>query len=582
MTRDNSLYVGPASAPDRYRLRRSIGRGGEAVLYLAELELSGAAEPVVVKVLDTRRTMTEERFARASADWGDQAELLRFLHRPGIVGVREHFEGAPPHPRGQAEEAPARSLCLVMNHVEGLDLRDWRAERTLETPAERREALRTLVQLAEVLDWLHSGQATPSGRVVVHGDLSPGNVMVDGDGQATLVDFGLSKIAPDRLTAEVWFTPGFAAPEVYEGRRSPAADRYAFGALAYFLLSGEDPPAGCEQLRDRLARLPWIAELPPAQIAALQAVADPDPEQRPDSLVTWVDQLRRGVLTTTSASARPSAAAPAPQPATAPRPPSAPPAPPHPPTRLAAAPAAPPTPPPGRTGDHGGQPAARSSRRRALLGAAIAVPVLVAAGFWAASAFGDGPDDKADARPPAVTPTPTPTPTLDPTPTASPSGTPGATGTPSASESEPTPEASTPTEDAPERLVMTVMEPVTGGTNFQEEGAVINTERFTEAVTYRTNCYEGKVTYHLGREWSSLSFTAGIEDTSDDTRMRLTVRGDGKVLTTSTLTLGTSKKVKLDVSGVLRLQVVLTPVRSTCNLASDTVVALGDPTLTNP
>ncbi|MYR40137.1 hypothetical protein GTX14_35185 [Streptomyces sp. SID4944] len=129
---------------------------------------------------------------------------------------------------------------------------------------------------------------------------------------------------------------------------------------------------------------------------------------------------------------------------------------------------------------------------------------------------------------------------------------------------------------------MTVMEPVTGGTNFQEEGAVINTERFTEAVTYRTNCYEGKVTYHLGREWSSLSFTAGIEDTSDDTRMRLTVRGDGKVLTTSTLTLGTSKKVKLDVSGVLRLQVVLTPVRSTCNLVSDTVVALGDPTLTNP
>lgn len=76
------------------------------MLYLADLELSGGAEPVVVKVLDTRRTMTEERFAGASADWSEQAELLRFLHRPGIVGVREHFEGAPPHPRGEAEDTP--------------------------------------------------------------------------------------------------------------------------------------------------------------------------------------------------------------------------------------------------------------------------------------------------------------------------------------------------------------------------------------------------------------------------------------------------------------------------------------------
>ncbi|MFJ3700140.1 MULTISPECIES: protein kinase domain-containing protein [unclassified Streptomyces] len=560
--------MGPPSAPDRYRLRRSIGRGGEAVLYLADLELSGGAEPVVVKVLDTRRTMTEERFAGASADWSEQAELLRFLHRPGIVGVREHFEGAPPHPRGEAEDTPARALCLVMNHVKGLDLREWRAERTLGTATERREALRTLVQLAEVLDWLHSGRATPSGRVVVHGDLSPGNVMVDDDGQATLVDFGLSKVAPDRRTAEVWFTPGFAAPEVYEGLRSAAADRYAFGALAYFLLSGEDPPSSCEQLRNRLAQLPWIAELPAAQVGALQAVCDPDPQRRPDSLVTWVDRLRRGVLTTTSAS---------PQPATAPAParPSGPPLPPHPPTQPASAPA--PAPAPAAAAVRAGQDGRRAgpSRRRALLGAAVAVPVVAAGTFWAVPFFGDD-QDRANSRPPAATPTSTPL----PTPTTSPSG---ASGTPSAEpDAEPDAGESAPAAEEPERLVMTVMEPVTGGRNFQGEGAVINTEKFTEAVTYRTTCHEGKATYHLGREWSSLAFTAGIEDTSDDTRMRLTVRGDDRVLTTSTLTLGASRKVKLDVSGVLRLHVEITPVYSTCDLVSDSVAALGDPTLTNP
>ncbi|MFE6224314.1 phosphotransferase [Streptomyces sp. NPDC057854] len=178
-------HIGPDSAPDRYRLLRSIGHGGEAVLYLAELELAGRAEPVVVKVLDSRTTITPEIFERVSRKWNEQTELLRFVSRPGVVGVREHFQGPPIHAPGESGALSGRALVLVMNHVDGLDLRDWRAERTLATPAERREVMRTLEQLADVLDWLHSGRATPSGRTVVHGDLSPGNVMVDENGQAT-------------------------------------------------------------------------------------------------------------------------------------------------------------------------------------------------------------------------------------------------------------------------------------------------------------------------------------------------------------------------------------------------------------
>ncbi len=211
------------------------------MLYLAEIELSGASEPVVIKVFDAEATLTPAELAKVSARWSEQAELLRFVHRLGVVGVREHFEGRPAHRKGAVGTPPGRSLCLVMNYVEGVDLRDWRAEHPLDTPAERREAVRYLEQLAEVLDWLHAGKGTPSGRVVVHGDLSPGNVMVDANGQATLVDFGLSKLTAEHRTAEVWFTPGFAAPEVFEGRRTPATDRYAFGAIAYFLLSGEPP-----------------------------------------------------------------------------------------------------------------------------------------------------------------------------------------------------------------------------------------------------------------------------------------------------------------------------------------------------
>ncbi|MGW9438560.1 serine/threonine protein kinase, partial [Streptomyces sp. NPDC055607] len=329
-------HIGPDSAPDRYRLLRSIGRGGEAVLYLAEIELAGGTEPVVVKVLDSKTTITPEIFERISQKWNEQAELLRFVHRPGVVGVREHFQGPPIHRPGESATITGRALVLVMNHVDGLDLRDWRAERTLASPAERREVMRTLEQLADVLDWLHSGKATPSGRTVVHGDLSPGNVMVDEYGQATLVDFGLSKLTADHQTAEVWFTPGYAAPEVFDGKRTPATDRYAFGALAYFLLSGQSPPTAPEQLVSAFRALPQIAGLPEEQRDRVLSIASADTGRRPISLSSWVKDVRHGVVSTTTTS-RPATVADA-VPAVADAVPPAPTAPP--------VPTAPPTAPP--------------------------------------------------------------------------------------------------------------------------------------------------------------------------------------------------------------------------------------------
>ncbi|MFE5545150.1 protein kinase [Streptomyces sp. NPDC056534] len=338
-------HIGPDSAPDRYRLLRSIGRGGEAVLYLAEIELAGGTEPVVVKILDAKTTLTPEVFERISQKWNEQAELLRFVHRPGVVGVREHFQGPPIHRPGESGTISGRALALVMNHVEGLDLRDWRAERTLATAAERREVMRTLEQLADVLDWLHSGKATPSGRTVVHGDLSPGNVMVDEHGQATLVDFGLSKLTADHQTAEVWFTPGYAAPEVFEGKRTPGTDRYAFGAIAYFLLSGQSPPTAPEQLVAALGALPQVAGLPAEQRDRVLSLASADPARRPLSLSAWVKDVRHGVVSTTTS--RPATVADAVPPAAPPRKPSAPPLPmaPPPPAAAPAAAAQPPVAP---------------------------------------------------------------------------------------------------------------------------------------------------------------------------------------------------------------------------------------------
>ncbi|WP_037880196.1 protein kinase domain-containing protein [Streptomyces sp. NRRL S-378] len=603
------LHIGPDAAADRYRLLRSIGRGGEAVLYLAEIELAGGSEPVVVKVLDSKTTITPEVFDRISQKWNEQAELLRFVHRPGVVGVREHFEGPPIHRPGESSTLTGRALVLVMNHIDGLDLRDWRAERTLATAAERREVMRTLEQLAEVLDWLHSGKATPSGRQVVHGDLSPGNVMVDAHGQATLVDFGLSKLTADHQTAEVWFTPGYAAPEVFEGKRTPGTDRYAFGAIAYFLLSGESPPASPQQLARAMAELPQIAVLDAEQRARITDLYAEEPSRRPVNLAGWMKDVRRAVVSTaTSTTSQRSALQDSPPKPTAPPPPVVPPQPAAPPARPAeAAPQPPPyvttapatapdpaptapavpapplaTPPstvpdtvpdavpagygpaayhasPGPAGSAPEPaPPGRAKRKRTavVLGSAATVAVLAVLAVLGVRLLGNkgGPDAAKDGKAGGDT-TPAATAPASPAPSeqaATDGATPGASPTPAASSSG----AHAPGAVKDSNVAdLTVLASVGDVDNFEVGSAKLNTTEYGAALL--GSCYYGAaIEYDVNRAWSTLEFTAGIDDGSTVEQARLTISVDDKPATFSELVhLGKPVTKSLDIKGALRLRI---------------------------
>ncbi|WP_251056055.1 protein kinase [Streptomyces sp. ISL-94] len=590
MTSQN-LHIGPDAAADRYRLLRSIGRGGEAVLYLAEIELAGRAEPVVVKVLDSKTTITPEIFDRISQKWNEQAELLRFVHRPGVVGVREHFEGPPIHRPGESSTLTGRALVLVMNHVDGLDLRDWRAERTLATAAERREVMRTLEQLADVLDWLHSGKATPSGRQVIHGDLSPGNVMVDAYGQATLVDFGLSKLTADHQTAEVWFTPGYAAPEVFDGKRTPGTDRYAFGAIAYFLLSGQSPPATPEQLAQALAALPQIAVLDADQRARITSIHSADPAKRPVSLAGWMKDVRHAVASTTASTSRPAAVQDTPpRPAAAPPAPLVPPQPVTPPVadRPAQAPptAAPPAPyvptapvtapdpapatvpesvPSGYGPAYHLDPAPAPERSRPpkkrrtglVLGSVAAVVVLAALAVAGVQLLKDkdrGTGQASGSGGPAAAASSQETPSETPAPTPSTS--------PDTSDDvvEPTATASKPANGAAPGVNaadLTVMNPVDGLGDFTVGAAKINTKQYGAAFIADLGCSGDAIAeFDLNREWKYLDFTAGVDDGSSKESGRVSISLDGQPAAFSELVaLGKPVTKRVEVNGALRLRI---------------------------
>lgn len=134
------------------------------------------------------------------------------------------------------------------------------------------QAVTVLVPLAQALDYAHE-------QGVVHGDVSPGNVVFDTQGRPKLCDVGEARSIsnPDRWTG----TEGFSAPEldIHEYRVSlqPAADVYSLAALGWFLLTGRLP--GDEARRPALKIL--LPEAHDEVAELLEAGLNPDPGQRP-------------------------------------------------------------------------------------------------------------------------------------------------------------------------------------------------------------------------------------------------------------------------------------------------------------
>src|SRR4029077_7398469 len=104
-----------------------------------------------------------------------------------------------------------------------------------------RECVRIVAKVARAVERAHS-------QGILHRDLQPGNVLLDGNGEPLVCDFGLAKYldATDDLTRTLttFGTPGFIAPEQAEGgghKTGTAVDIYSLGALLFYLLAQRPP-----------------------------------------------------------------------------------------------------------------------------------------------------------------------------------------------------------------------------------------------------------------------------------------------------------------------------------------------------
>jgi tetratricopeptide (TPR) repeat protein len=239
-----------------YELLSELGRGGMGVVYLARRADDEFQQKVAVKLV--------------SGGLADEAALGRFRSERQISASLDHPHIARLLDGGATETGEP---YFVMEYVEGEPLLRYCDARRLST----RERLRLFRDVCAAVQYAHQ-------NLVVHRDLKPANVLVTGQGDAKLLDFGIAKLldpggaargSPETATLYRMLTPDYASPEQVRGRPlTTASDIYALGVVLYELVAG---------------RRPYHVESPEPE-ALLRLVCEQDPEK--PSAVSGSRELR--------------------------------------------------------------------------------------------------------------------------------------------------------------------------------------------------------------------------------------------------------------------------------------------------
>src|SRR5579875_2391908 len=250
---------------------------------------------VALKKLDVQPGLSEQDAAMIRDRALREARITARLHHPHAVPVYDVVDddGQP---------------CLVMQLV---------PSRSLSTIV-RSEGALPVARVARIGAEVASALAAAHEAGIVHRDVKPGNVLIDGEGTARITDFGISHALGDvtlTSTGMVTGTPAFLAPEVARGERStPASDVFSLGATLYAALEGQPPFGAGENPMATLHRVASGQMDPPQRSGPLtplllQMLAF-DPARRPhvERVVHDLQGLRSRLERSNAAATAPNAA----------------------------------------------------------------------------------------------------------------------------------------------------------------------------------------------------------------------------------------------------------------------------------
>ena len=251
----------------RYRIVARVGRGGMGEVYRADdLKLG---QPVALKFLPVELQSDPRRLERLLGE----VRLARSISHPNVCRVYDIVEAEGMH-------------FLSMEFVDGEDLA------SLLKKVDRLAGDRALRIARQIGAGLHAAHE----RGILHRDLKPHNVMIDGNGRVRITDFGLAGVADELHGAEVFSgTPAFMAPEQLSGAEvTVRSDVFSLGIVLYELFTGKRPFEGRDRLATPSSPSSHVEDLDPAAERVILRCLETDPRLRPESALAVISALPGG------------------------------------------------------------------------------------------------------------------------------------------------------------------------------------------------------------------------------------------------------------------------------------------------
>ncbi len=269
-----------------YRILGILGQGGFGITYLAlqvKLNRKVAIKEFFMKDLCNRdddgshvsvgSVGSKDLVERFKQKFLKEARSIASLEHKHIVPVIDVFE----------ENGTA---YYVMKHFGGGSL-------SACTALSEEKALRYIRQIASAIGFIH-------GRHMMHLDIKPGNILLDSEDNAIVIDFGLAKqydeAGHQTSTTPVGISHGYAPIEQYEAGAlktfTPVTDIYALGATLFFLLTGARPPKASYINDEGLPPMPEALSLTVRK--AVESAMQPRRKDRPQSVEEFIELVESG------------------------------------------------------------------------------------------------------------------------------------------------------------------------------------------------------------------------------------------------------------------------------------------------